>query len=98
MPDVFQYSDIVYTANGSSVLLESVLNKKQTISLISLSSLPIPSIQKASNLHLIYDVNSLSKILNRLINEPISKTSINDNNNYLYLDEELNLWREFIKK
>ena len=98
MPDVFQYSDIVYTANGSSVLLESVLNKKQTISLISLSSLPIPSIQKASNLHLIYDVNSLSKILNQLISEPVSEKSINDNNNYLYLDDELNLWREFIKK
>ena len=51
MSEAFECSDIVYTANGSSVLLESVVSKKQTISVISLSSLPIPAIDKASNLH-----------------------------------------------
>ena len=37
--EAFNHSDIVYTANGSSVLLEAVVNNKQTISIISLTSL-----------------------------------------------------------
>ena len=96
--DALECSDIVYTANGSSVLLESVLRKKHTISLISLSTLPIPAITKASNLYFAYDVNSLSTILNRLTLKPSSNTLIDSDNNYLYFDKELNLWREFLKK
>ena len=98
MSDAFECSDIVYTANGSSVLLESVISKKQTISVISLSSLPIPAINKASNLHFVYDVQSLSKVLMRLIIEPFDLNLDNGNINYLYLNNKLNFWQDFINK
>ena len=96
--DAFQYSDIIYTANGSSVLLESVMNKKHTVSLVSLSSLPMPAINKAPNLYFIYDVDTLSKILTqiKLKFKPIIQS--NDSSNYLYIDENLTLWNEFLKK
>ena len=71
MSEAFNCSDIVFTANGSSVLLESVISKKQTISVISLSSLPIPAIDKASNLYFVSDVKSLSKILKSLTNDSV---------------------------
>ena len=98
MSEAFECSDIVYTANGSSVLLESVVSKKQTISVISLSSLPIPAIDKASNLHFVYDVQSLSKILKRLTIETFDLTSDNGNIDYLYLDNKLSLWQDFLNK
>ena len=98
MSDAFQLSDVVYTANGSSVLLESVINEKQTVSLVSLSSLPMPAINKAPNLYFIYDVDTLSKILTqiKLKFKPIIQS--NDSSNYLYIDENLTLWNEFLKK
>lgn len=96
--DAFEVSDIVYTANGSSVLLESVLQKKQTISPISLSTLPIPAIVKAPNLHFVYDIASLTKILKSLIESSIPKLMIEEEDNHLYLNQNLSLWREFIKK
>ncbi len=98
MSEAFECSDIVYTANGSSVLLESVISKKQTISVISLSSLPIPAIDKASNLHFVYDVKSLSKILKRLTIETFDLTSDNENIDYLYLNNKLSLWQNFLNK
>ena len=96
--EAFKLSDIVYTANGSSVLLESVVRNKQTVSLISLSTLPIPAVNKASNLHFVYDTISLCKILNRLINTKDAETNIVEKKDYLYLDKELHLWRKFIEK
>jgi surface carbohydrate biosynthesis protein (TIGR04326 family) len=96
--DAFELTDIVYTANGSSVLLESVVNKKETVSLISLSSLPIPAIDEASNLHFVHDVNSLSKILKRLTTKPIDLVATNESRDYLYLNNELPLWQDFLKK
>ena len=96
--DAFELSDIVFTANGSSVLLESVVNKKETISVISLSSLPIPAIDKASNLHFVNDTNSLSKILKKLTEMPVDKVINNESSNYLYLNDELSLWQDFLNK
>jgi len=95
--DAFEFSDIVYVANSSSVLLESVLLKKHTVSLISLSTLPIPAIDKASNLYFVEDESSLSNILTRLINESEIYMSKNNIINDLYLDEDLRLWRNFLK-
>ena len=96
--DAFELSDIVYTANGSSVLLESVVNKKETISLISLSSLPIPAIDSAPNLYFVHDINSLSNILRKLISKPIDASKNNEIGNYLYLNHKLPLWQDFMKK
>ena len=96
--DAFELSDIVFTANGSSVLLESVVNKKETISVISLSSLPIPAIDKASNLHFVNDTNSFSKILKKLTEMPVDKVINNESSNYLYLNDELSLWQDFLNK
>ncbi len=96
--EAFKLSDIIYTANGSSVLLESVVKNKQTVSLISLSTLPIPAINKASNLHFVYDSISLSKILNKLINAKETKINIDEKKDYLYLGEEFHLWRKFLEK
>lgn len=96
--DAFELSDIVYTANGSSVLLESVIRKKQTISPISLSTLPIPAIDKAPNLYFVYDIASLTKILKSLIESPLPQPFFDEENNHLYLNQNLSLWREFINK
>ena len=98
MADAFQLSDIVYTANGSSVLLESVINEKQTVSLVSLSSLPMPAINKAPNLYFIYDSDTLSKILTQINLKFKTTIPSNDNINHLYVDENLTLWNEFLKK
>ncbi len=96
--EAFKLSDIVYTANGSSVLLESVVNQKETISLISLSSLPIPAIHNAPNLYFVHDVNSLSKILKNLVNNSFVSKTNDVNINYLYLNDDLPLWQDFLKK
>ena len=96
--EALELSDIVYAANGSSVLLESVVKKKQTVSLISLSTLPIPAVNKAENLYFVYDVTSLSKIFNKLINGTNIKINIEEKNEYLYLNEDLKLWKKFINK
>ena len=96
--EAFKLSDIVYTANGSSVLLESVVNQKETISLISLSSLPIPAIHNAPNLYFVHDANSLSKILKNLVNNSVVSKTNDVNINYLYLNDDLPLWQDFMKK
>jgi len=96
--DAFSCSEIIYIANGSSVLLESVLCKKITLSLISLSTLPMPAVDKASNLHFVYDSHSLSDILIKLKTKPQECLFSDDNYDYLYLDKRLNLWNNFIKK
>lgn len=91
-------ADIVYTACGSSVLLESVTHKIPTVSLISLSTLPIPAIEKASNLYYVYDVVSLSNILKKLLKDLNSNNFEKDRIKYLYLGKNLKLWRKFLKK
>ncbi len=96
--EAFKYSDIVYIANGSSVLLESVIKKKATVSLISLSSLPIPAVEEAENLYFIHDVESLSKVLYQLTSNFKKNNSLENDKNYLYLNKDLKLWREFLKK
>ncbi len=96
--EAFNRSNIVYTANGSSVLLEAVVNNKPTVSLISLSSLPIPAVSKAQNLYFIEDSESLKNILNKLSNDDKQITSNNRIENYLYIDKELKLWRMFLRK
>ncbi len=96
--EAFKFSDIVYSANGSSVLMEAVVKKKPTVSLISLASLPIPAIEKSENLHFVYDVKSLSNIL-RQLNLNLFNHALPDNEKeYLYLDKELKLWKEFLNK
>ena len=95
--EAFKYSDIVYIANGSSVLLESVIKKKATVSLISLSSLPIPAVEEAENLYFIHDVESLSKVLYQLTSNFKKNNSLENDKSYLYLNKDLKLWREFLK-
>lgn len=96
--EAFKCSNIIYVANGSSVLLESVIKKKQTVSLVSLATLPIPAIEKANNLFFVSNVRDLSDILNTLISNANSETSLSEVENYLYLDNRLKLWNNFLKK
>lgn len=98
MQDAFQYSDIVYVVNSSSVLLESVLLKKHTITYLSLSTLPIPAVDSAPNLYFVEDATSLSNTLTKLIS--LNKVNIpkNDIKNDLYLNKDLSLWRKFLNK
>lgn len=98
MSDVFKFSDIVYAANGSSALLESVLSKKHTITLFTLSSLPTPAVENASNLYFAYDEISLSEILIKLINNKEPNSSDNDLKNDLYLNKDLSLWSKFLSQ
>ncbi len=94
----FEYSDIVYIASGSSVLLESVLKNKETVSLVSLAALPIPAVEKATNLYFAHDAVSLSKILHELTSNYNNEAILNDQKDYLYLDKDLKLWRDFLNK
>ena len=96
--EAFEYSDIVYIANGSSVLLESVVKKKTTVSLISLSALPIPAVPKAENLYFVYDKSSLTKLLHKFNSNFKNYASPSSKKNHLYLNKELDLWRTFLKK
>lgn len=96
--EAFKYSDIVYIANGSSVLLESVVKKKATISLLSLSTLPIPVVEEGENLYFVYNAESLSRILYQLTSNSNNYTSLRYEKNLLYLNKDLKLWREFLKK
>lgn len=95
--EAFGFSDIVYVANGSSVLLESVIKQKPTVTLISLSSIPIPAIEKAKNLYFAYNEVNLSNILNKLIVSLNNESASSDYENYLYLDNKLTLWRNFLE-
>ena len=97
MIDAFKYSDIVYTTNGSSTLLESVLCKKNTVTLLTLSSLPTPAFDKAPNLYFAYDKISLSEILSKLIKDQnISNFNFNLKKD-LYLNKNLHLWSKFLE-
>ena len=97
MIDAFKYSDIVYTSNGSSTLLESVLCKKNTVTLLTLSSLPTPAFDKAPNLYFAYDKISLSEIFTKLIKDQnISNFNFNLKKD-LYLNKNLHLWSKFLK-
>jgi surface carbohydrate biosynthesis protein (TIGR04326 family) len=96
--EAFKYSDIVFIANGSSVLLESVIKKKITVSLISLSTLPMPAVEKAENLYFVYDLNSFKEILNKLNFKSTNDISHTVKNDYLYLNKGLTLWFEFLNK
>ena len=58
----------------------------------------MPAINKAPNLYFVYDVDTLSKILTQINLELKTTVQINDNSNHLYIDENLTLWREFLKK
>ncbi len=98
MSKIFEYSDIIYTANGSSVLLESVMNKKYTVSLVSLSSLPMPAIDRAPNLYFVNNAENLSKTLNEINLKIKTSISLDDKKSYLYTDEDLTLWRDFLSK
>lgn len=98
MSDAFEYADIIFTANSTSVLFESVLENKITISLISLSTLPMPAIESASTLYFIYDSNSLDDLLTHFFNEksyliPCSADQHVD----LFINKDLPLWKHFLK-
>jgi len=97
MIDAFKYSDIVYTSNGSSTLLESVLCKKNTVTLITLSSLPTPAFDKAPNLHFVYDKISLSETFIKLIKDQNIKNFNFNLKKNLYLNKNLNLWSKFLE-
>lgn len=98
MSDAFKFSDIVYTANGSSTLLESVLSKKHTVTLFTLSSLPTPAFENAPNLYFAYDEISLSEILKKIINNEELIDFTNHLKNDLYLNKNLNLWSKFLNQ
>ena len=96
MSDAFKFSDIVYTANGSSTLIESVLSKNIQY-LFTLSSLPA-RFENATNLYFAYDENSLSEILKKLIKNEEINNFTNDLKNDLYLNKNLNLWSRFLDR
>lgn len=98
MSDAFEHADIVFTANSTSVLLESVLENKITISLLSLSTLPMPAIESASTLYFVFDSNSLNDLLSYFFKEksyliPCSADQHVD----LFINKELPLWKHFLK-
>lgn len=96
--EALNYSDIVYVTNGSSVLFESVIKAKITISLISLSTFPIPAINKAHNLFFIYDQNSFKSVLKK-IKKNLKKFKFKKiDMPKLYLNYKFLLWDKFLNQ
>jgi len=92
MSDAFDLVDTVYTANTSSVLLESLLNGKKTITLFSLGSLPMPAVSKHPLLRVATNKDQLKEII---YNTEIRKIE-NSSSNLLYLSNKLHRWDSFI--
>jgi surface carbohydrate biosynthesis protein (TIGR04326 family) len=95
MKEAFALVDVVFTANSSSVLLESVFNNKKTVTFFSLNTLPMPAIDSHPLLFVGSSIIELENIfLNILDNNVIANKNIN--NNLLYLNKNLTYWREFL--
>jgi surface carbohydrate biosynthesis protein (TIGR04326 family) len=94
MKEVFSLCNTVLTTNSSSVLLESLLNLKKTITLYSLKTLPMPAVEKHDLLHMVTSAHELS---NTFVNiQSIHSNQFNTNFKPLYLGKELVLWKKFI--
>lgn len=92
MNDAFAIVNTVFTANSSSVLLESLLNNKNTITLFSLKTLPMPAVKDHELLNIATSIKSLEKILNSLKfeNKHINQKEM------LFLNQKLNMWNSFL--
>lgn len=98
MTEAFEYADIVFTANSSSVLLESVVEKKITISLLSLSTLPMPAVESAPGLYFVYDSKSLGDLLSQIFSETLDTTACTDHQTVdLFINKDLPLWKRFLE-
>jgi surface carbohydrate biosynthesis protein (TIGR04326 family) len=92
MNEAFKKVDTVLTANSSSVLLESILNNKITITLFSLRSLPMPAINEHQFLNVATSIESLKNILRKKNDRNIKP----DFKNFLYLNNDFKMWAEFL--
>jgi len=92
MNDAFAMIDTVFTANSSSVLLESLMNNKTTITLFSLRTLPMPAVNSHELLNIATSVKNLEEILNSLEDE---KKHINYQE-MLFLNQKLKMWHSFL--
>jgi len=95
MQDAFSYVDVVYSANSSSVLLEALMNGKKTITMFSLTSLPMPAIETHPLLYIATTIKKLQNILSNITTYDVSTVEV-DMQQVLYLDKELTMWKRFI--
>jgi len=93
MQEAFKNANIIYTTNSSSVLLEALLNKKRTITLFSLKSLPMSAINKHPLLFIATSVKKLNIILSDI--HSCNNSKIVDDN-MLYLNKQYQLWDKFL--
>lgn len=93
MNDAFSMVDTIFTVNSSSVLLESLLNKKNTITLFSLKTLPMPAIDNHKLLKIATNIKNLETILNNLNYDKIK----DEYNEMLFLNKELSQWSDFLE-
>lgn len=92
MHDAFAMVDTVFTANSSSVLLESLLNNKITITLFSLRTLPMPAVNEHKLLNIATSIKKLEEIFKSLNQE----TKDIDYKEMLFLNKKLNKWHSFL--
>ncbi len=85
---------VVITTNSSSVLVESLFNNIQTITLISLNSLNMAAIEKHTLLTIAKDIDTFSKALD----QPITKNENNHKENFLFLNKKFSLWKKLISQ
>ena len=95
MQDAFAKVDVVYSANSSSVLLEALMNGKKTLTIFSLTSLPMPAVQRHPLLYIATTIEKLHNIFLTIYDNQIfsEKQNMDD---VLFLDKELALWKRFI--
>ena len=94
----FNLTDIVYCANSSSILFDSIFSSKHTITLITLTSIPNLAIKKADNLYFIYNSKNLNCILNNIKFKYIDKNKSKKNVKDLYLSNNNKNWLNFLNK
>ena len=94
MSDAFNKVKYVYTANSSSVLLESVWNKKITITLFSLKTLPMPAVNENPFLFIVTSKKVLKDFFDNINNLKIN--SLEEENNLLFLENNYKMWESFL--
>lgn len=95
MSDALQKASTVFVASSSSSLLESILYGKKTITLFSLDTLPMPSIDN----HELLNIVTSSKQLKKILDEENDYVNMKENDeSLLYLNDGYTKWKKILEE
>jgi surface carbohydrate biosynthesis protein (TIGR04326 family) len=90
--EAFDLCNVVFTVNSSSVLLESLLYHKKTITFYSLKTLPMPAIKKHPLLCIAISDKELRDIFKSMMLPQMTNIEFKP----FYLNKNMKLWKEFL--